>query len=1184
MTNDPGDSTARIRIAQDLDANFMVVAGAGTGKTTALVGRIVALVRSGAAPLREIAAITFTEAAAAELRAHIRRAIDAAAHDGDPLMVAARAEVDDAAICTLHAFAQRILLEQCADAGLPPGFEVLDDTAEKVDFDERWARFADTLLDDPEAERALVLGFSVGLRHTDLATVAWGLQGHWDRLEDGALEYLRHARRCDRQWPSTDPGPVIDALERARATAGWCTDDEDKLALHLGGTVADACTSLTAGRPDTLAVLQLLNTLPSFRCAHGRQENWTGHIAEVRAACAHAEQMRVDLADGVRRGVLEDLLARLAAFAVAAAEERRTEGRLTFHDLLVHARRLLRGGGRGLADLRRRYTRLLIDEFQDTDPIQVELAARLAAAMDGASEVADARPGSLFVVGDPKQSIYRFRRADIELFHSVNAEIGSTEVLQSNFRSVPGIIDFVNVVFEKILGAGTVPGQAVHHALHAARRVPAGAGTTPGTAGPGPDRAEAVQLTFEGLAATDAPSPRPRTRGTGGRRAPDAPVPVVMLGGALATSTPDVRRRAAADAAAAIDHMVGTRWLVEDPEQGVRRPARWGDVAVLIPARSSLCSLEDAFEDMGVPYRLEGAALLWGAQEVREVLTVLRATDDPTDAVAVLGALRSPGLACGDDDLVTWHAAGGAWDPRLAPPQGLAAHPVAVAMAVLDRLHRRRWWSEPSAMVAAAYDELRSFELALTRRRPRDHWHRLRWLQDQARLFDESPGGTLRDFLTWAELRAVGDGRVGGVGPPDPDDDAVRVMTIHGAKGLEFPIVVLAGLERDQADGPGPPALVWTEHNIPEVRIGPFRTAGHEQAGLREQRLDVLERHRLLYVGMTRARDHLVACLHHKQRNDGPDASLAAIVTRICARNPSLWRGLPAIVSTDSAAPGRGGGVHGPHHRSARQAPDGSAPDGAVPTQAAPAPLPAQWETDRHHMLATLRRRPVTTATAVAELAPTVDDVQEHRWAATPPDPGWPDSPIVGRGEDADVGRRMGRAVHDALADLDLSTRCDDAGRPADDVARCRALAHGVGAQASDVVAMVHGALSSPTVAHAASHRYWTEVYVATPVAAGGVLEGFVDLLFEDDDGLVVVDYKTDRPRPGRSLSDAAATYRLQVAAYAMALEASTGLCVTRCVLVFVGAGDPRECVLEGDDLIDARVQVRRITHDLVVT
>jgi ATP-dependent helicase/nuclease subunit A len=135
-------------------------------------------------------------------------------------------------------------------------------------------------------------------------------------------------------------------------------------------------------------------------------------------------------------------------------------------------------------------------------------------------------------------------------------------------------------------------------------------------------------------------------------------------------------------------------------------------VAVLIPTRTSLPSLEEAFEETGIPDRLEGASMLWGTEDVRDLLAVLRAADDPADELSVLAALRSPGLGCGDDDLVSWHRAGGRWDPLAHAPPELADHPVALAMAVLETLHRERWWLEPSAVVARAIEDLRSFELA----------------------------------------------------------------------------------------------------------------------------------------------------------------------------------------------------------------------------------------------------------------------------------------------------------------------------------------------------------------------------------------------------------------------------------------------------------------------------------------
>ena len=424
------------------------------------------------------------------------------------------------------------------------------------------------------------------------------------------------------------------------------------------------------------------------------------------------------------------------------------------------------------------------------------------------------------MVGDPKQSIYRFRRADIESFSRVGRQIGEEIVLVTNFRSVPGILRFVNTVFEELFGTDPVPGQAAHHALVGDRdpvplrfrgtAQPAGrrTGPLPGT--------HAVQLSLQGLetAVEDAgePATPPWAKAVTGMP------PVVVLGGPMKTSIAEVRRAAARDVAVALHDMVDTRWAVEDEDDGATRAMRWRDVAVLLPARTALAALEEALEEARIPYRLEGVALLWGSDEVRDLLAVLHGADDPVDRVAVLAALRSPGLACGDDDLVTWRQAEGSWDPREPAPAGLEAHPVAKAMAVLARLHDDRWWHEPSAMVARAFDELRSFELCLAYHRPRDHWQRLRWLSDQARLFDETVGGSLRSFLQWADLQAEDDRRSGGVGPPDPDDDAVRVMTIHGSKGLEFPIVVLAGLERDVAPGQRPPAVLWREDGTPELR------------------------------------------------------------------------------------------------------------------------------------------------------------------------------------------------------------------------------------------------------------------------------------------------------------------------------------------------------------------------------
>jgi ATP-dependent exoDNAse (exonuclease V) beta subunit len=453
---------------------------------------------------------------------------------------------------------------------------------------------------------------------------------------------------------------------------------------------------------------------------------------------------------------------------------------------------------------------------------------------------------------------------------------------------------------------------------------------------------------------------------------------------------------------------------------------------------------------------------------------------------------------------------------------------------------------------------------------------------DQARLFDETVGGSLRAFLQWAALQAEDDRRSGGVGPPDADDDAVRVMTIHGSKGLEFPVVILAGLEREVASGQRPPVVLWSEDGTPELRgSGQLKSFGFDEAHRRERDLDALEQHRLLYVGMTRARDHLVLCLHHKALGENSSATPteAARVLEICQRSPQLWRRLPIeALTTDDASDETTTSEELARVRAGfgldRDKKPGSGA-GATTDDATVAAWRRGVESfaaRRHTALASTRRAPVTTATAISDAL-----VRPH-----PPGSGSirrPDDSGA-RWHDADTSLRIGRAVHGALAAIDLTTGTDDAGRSAADVARARATSHGVDAHAEAVVAMVAGALSAPTVAGTTA-RHWRELYVAVPVG-DGVLEGFVDLVLEDGEGLVVVDYKTDVTGGDAGLGAVAARYRPQLASYALALEEATRRPVHRCVLVFVGDGDPVEAVLEGAELDEARTVAQHAAQDLV--
>ncbi|HVF74906.1 MAG TPA: UvrD-helicase domain-containing protein [Acidimicrobiales bacterium] len=1115
----PSDEAAREAIRSRLDATLFVEAGAGTGKTTELVRRVVNLVRAGGSMAR-IAAITFTEKAAAELRDRIRIELERAAAAGDDRCAAAVAEVDEAAIQTLHAFAQRILAAHPLDAGLPPGFEVVTETESSVSFSDRWSEQLDRMLADPALEPVVAPAFALGLTPAHLRLVAWELHRNWDRLHapfgPDAVE-----RR------PVDAGPVLDALDNAVAALSSCADPDDKLYIHLDQQVRpyrDLLARMVA-TGDESEVLAVLADPRKLTCRFGKAPNWCGGVTKAEAAdrCSAADDARARLVTRVKREVFPPLLERLRRFTLAGAERRRVDGRLEFHDLLVLARDLLRANGEVRLAVRGELDHLLIDEFQDTDPLQIEIAVALAAAGDGGGPLPPwgdvaVEPGRLFFVGDPKQSIYRFRRADILLYQQVQARFGRDAVvrLQQNFRSTEPVLAWVNHAFTGLMGDGTTAGQPVYMPLDA---------TWPATA--------------------TGPS-------------------VALVGGP--TDAPDihtVREAEAADVATVVARAKADGWLVADRDDGgqrVHRPAQYRDMAVLLPTRTSLPALERALEGAGVPYRVESRSLVWSTAEVRDLLGLLRAVDDPTDEVALLTALRSPALACGDDDLLAFVLAGGRWDHRHPGADSLPAdHPVLAGMATLRGFWERRWWASVSAVVEEAVRELRLLELAFASRRQREAWHRLRFVVDQARAYVEAGGATLRGFLDWAEQQADERSAVIESVVPESDDDAVRVMTVHAAKGLEFPIVVLAGLHSAGAPGAGT-QVVWDDDGTAHVRAGRegarFETAGFESVAATEDVLQALEDVRLLYVAATRARDHLVVGVHH----NGPRCP-AAEVWQQSQSAPHLAVYLEGLVPPDvTTADGLDLGAEpigeATNEHSARL--DGSRPsrtnDGVrrvtdprnslTPTPP-PADLVAQWETERAALVERHARFPSMAATDVAKKVAgvAVDDEPEK-------DEPEAEAPPWQRGR---AGTAFGRAVHAVLQTVDLRT-----GEGADGAAAAQAAAEGIPDRAADVARAVRNALRSPAAQEAAAGRSWREVYVAADLD-GTVLEGFVDLLYEAPEGLVVVDWKTDAVRSAADLDAAVARYRAQAAAYAVALERTLQRPVVRCELVFTAGDGPQQ-------------------------
>jgi ATP-dependent helicase/nuclease subunit A len=1080
----PPDQAARDRIASDLDGNLFVEAGAGAGKTSSLVGRIVALVDAGV-EIRSIAAITFTEKAAAELRHRLRAELTDAGHDE------AAADVDHAPIGTLHAFARRLLNDYPVPAGLAPGFTVLDELESHLAFEERWDTLVDRLLEDPTPPGGAVDGGSELVELCALDNfrlevggrrVATSFHENWDLVE----------ARVDLSDP--DPWQLDPSrfLQRVRDLCLTPVPAEDRQADRL--RMLQSCADEAAAARRLGSLIEPLVELED-RCRKvgnvGSKSVWkrSGFDPDGVAALRDAERELADealaLLDEIRARRVAVLGAVFGRWVIESAVERAELGTLEFHDLLVLARRLVAtrsGVRRALHD---RYQRILLDEFQDTDPIQLEIAVRLAAAPDDPAQDTDwsdlrPLPGRLFIVGDPKQSIYRFRRADIAQYMHAAGQVGADiATLSANFRSSRPVLAWVNHVFDTVI-VEQPDAQPPYRALAASRRH-------------FPDNGS---VTVFGVDEHDD---------LGGRKAEE------------------IRRREAADAADAVATALIDRWLVTEVDaDGARlRACRPGDITVLLPARTSLPALEAALREREVPYRAENSSVVYATVEIRHLMLALRAAADPTDELALVSALRSPLYGCSDVELYEWRGAGRRfsiwWQPQDDTSDVLDDQPVGRALQHLGSLARRASRLSPADLLFALVDERRALDVALDRPDARDVWRRIRFVIDQARSWSDAGGHGLRRYLAWVHLLAS-ESRNADTVLPEHDDDAVRIMTVHAAKGLEFPITVVSGMTT-KPRVTSSNAVVWHRDTWTISNTQSPDPVFEDFIPIDEQMSDA-ERRRLLYVACTRAVDHLVVSLHrYPDSSPSPSAESGAL----------LFHAGGADSTVAGALRSNGGRV---------VAPLTSAPELSWADE-------AEWEKERHRAFTAGRARPSVSATFLAGEADT--DAGLDKGAVDLDLPPWQ------RGR---YGTAVGRAVHAVLQHADLRT-----GEDIDAQASAQCAAEGIIGMDQTVAQLARSALAAPIVRRAIESPHHRELFVACSIS-GRTVEGYVDLFVETDDGGIIVDYKTDQWPDDGERTDRIVRYRRQLAVYGVLLEEVLGRPVEGAVLVRCRPDGPAEEII----------------------
>jgi ATP-dependent exoDNAse (exonuclease V) beta subunit len=526
---------------------------------------------------------------------------------------------------------------------------------------------------------------------------------------------------------------------------------------------------------------------------------------------------------------------------------------------------------------------------------------------------------------------------------------------------------------------------------------------------------------------------------------------------------------------------------------------------------------------------------------------VLRAIDDPTDTLQLVTALRTPLLGCGDDDLFRFRVERGGRLSCLGdqPDTVPADDPVRVALAYLGSLYAQRQWLAPSELLDRIARDRRALELGFGEGRPRDVWRRIRFVIDQARAWSDATAGSLRQYVYWVARQTAEGARVAESILPETDDDAVRIMTIHAAKGLEFPVTIVSGMSTAPKGGYAAADVVFPPHGGVGYRFGRHvETREWSEWKPIDEQMGFDERIRLLYVACTRACDHLVLSLHRAERKSPPKPH-----TRTNAE--LLLDGMGATVDETPDAVDEVRDV--------------------VPVPVTPPPAPilgfAQWSAERDATLARAARPTAVAATALtdegghdpgSDLVDLVAGLQKRpRDLDLPP---W----LKGR-----YGTAIGRAVHGTLQSIDLAT---GGGLDAAVAAQCEAEA--VPDRSEQVRALVGAALAAPSVVAAATRPHWREVYACTPLGER-LLEGYVDLLYRDDDGLVVVDYKTSATDEPSELDRRVDGYRLQGASYALAVAATTGEQVTRVTFLFLTPSGPVERSLP--DLDAAVEEVRQL-------
>lgn len=1112
-TTSPPDQEARTAIVAERERNVVVIAGAGTGKTKTIIDRAVELLAptvDGATPLsiQRVAAITFTRRAAGELRFRLRERL-LRELEQESKIAGARAQrlrdalgsLDAAFIGTIHGFADRLLRLRPVEADLSPAYLLVEDESELV----------------RETLRRLRRAAEADAMERELGRFARAVS---PSLLAEAAETLREATRAGLQMETVDFGFGSPAsLEQMFKEMIGARDVEPQLseppdpgfgeartaAVRFGELVAKVRGTTTGTRylrrvaralrrldrlEDPADAVRLVNetfrgSQPFVREFNG-DNNAIGVFKTIRSD--QSDAWVLNKLKGPHRWLAVRLV-RLAPVLCAMYERVKHEReQVDYLDLLIKLRNLLRDKPDARRFYRGLFDHIFVDEFQDTDPLQCEIVFYLCQAEGSDRDVSswqelDLAPGRVTIVGDPKQSIYRFRRADISIYSAAVQRLEQdgalTCRLESNFRSSPELITFFNRQLAHVLGRNErtafdpASGRAFYEDLRS----------------PGPS-------SFDKPAVHVVPYADNAGQGLLAR---------------------DGRAVEAAMWARYIAWLLNEKFPVRDLDSGEKRPVRPGDIAVLACVTTNLPMLLRELDALDIEYAARGGTMFLAHPVVRQFLLALRALADRDDGVAETALLRSPFFALDNSDLVAARVSKDAnKDIRRARYEE--------ANDIVQLLRKRRHTQSPGS---TARDLIERTALGRVVATGRNGAQTLSALYEVAAEIDRRAGLMKLDYEAvtmmvreWAERPVFLDAA-------EPvGSDAVRIMTMHGAKGLEFPVTILWDgfqllAERNLS--------VWRSDREGKqwaMSLGPVSVEHPALRGLldREKRFGEAEARRKYYVAATRARDLLAI--------PRPLAKGAfEYATKVLLHDVEASQVEELETFRPGCTPGWAKG------------------DVIPPTSiVADAELQRDLDVRREGLAAAVRAAATPIAVPIGVTGDLVASLEADGEAA--------EAELARKAEGGRFGPIFGIAVHRALQ-LCLTRSGVDASRA---IAAAIALSE-LSDHQVEVRADVERGLTAlrELGVSGGDPRVSTEYPVVTARPDGTLVSGIIDLLVLDERWVTVIDFKTDRP-PGGEIAWSYPRYVSQLQIYGeMLVEAGVvGKRSLRLGLLFTGDGQIR--------------------------